>query len=133
MPVETLEALRLLSNLETEKRKLVQVVRVVLSELVETRLAGERFVQSIAEDDRVRRPLGEQVLHVLGVAFQSKAIANLITSPGQAADLKPGFRLRDLEARLQLSMLEQEEKQSGTQVRLEALVERLSAQQPVSA
>ena len=34
---------------------------------------------------------------------------------------------------LQLSMLEQEEKQSGTQARLEALVERLSAQQPVSA
>ena len=30
-------------------------------------------------------------------------------------------------------MLEQEEKQSGTQARLEALVERLSAQQPVSA
>ncbi|HHX4241111.1 hypothetical protein [Pseudomonas aeruginosa] len=34
---------------------------------------------------------------------------------------------------LQLSMLEQEEKQSSTQARLEALVERLSAQQPVSA
>ncbi|MBA5088407.1 hypothetical protein H2N77_28770 [Pseudomonas aeruginosa] len=34
---------------------------------------------------------------------------------------------------LQLSMLEQEEKQSGTQARLEALVELLSAQQPVSA
>ncbi|WP_060774316.1 hypothetical protein [Pseudomonas aeruginosa] len=34
---------------------------------------------------------------------------------------------------LQLSMLEQEEKQSGIQARLEALVERLSAQQPVSA
>ena len=49
--------------------------------------------------------------------------------PASAA-AAPGHRENET---LQLSMLEQEEKQSGTQARLEALVERLSAQQPVSA
>ncbi len=74
MPDETLEALRLLTNLETEKRKLMQVVLFGQPEL-DQRLAQkklrqlrQRIVFSYRLDALDRRTVGEYVCHRLGVA-----------------------------------------------------------------
>jgi MSHA biogenesis protein MshM len=74
MPDESLEALRLLTNLETEKRKLMQVVLFGQPEL-DTRLARRslrQLRQRIAFSYRLhplsRRTLGEYVQHRLQVA-----------------------------------------------------------------
>ena len=74
MPDDSLEALRLLTNLETEKRKLLQVVLFGQPEL-DTRLAQKEFRQlrqrivfSYQLQPLDRRTLGEYVLHRLHVA-----------------------------------------------------------------
>ena len=54
MPVETLEALRLLSNLETEKRKLLQIVLFGQPEL----------------DDKLRRPEARQLLQRIAFHYR---------------------------------------------------------------
>ncbi len=74
MPDETLEALRLLTNLETEKRKLMQVVLFGQPEL-DQRLAQkkmrqlrQRIVFSYRLAALDKRTVGEYVCHRLGVA-----------------------------------------------------------------
>jgi MSHA biogenesis protein MshM len=74
MPDDSLEALRLLTNLETEKRKLLQVVLFGQQEL-DTRLAQrklrqlkQRIVFSYQLSPLSRQALGEYVQHRLHVA-----------------------------------------------------------------
>jgi MSHA biogenesis protein MshM len=71
MANDSLEALRLLTNLETEKRKLMQVVLFGQPEL-DARLARRQLRQRIAFSYRLqplsRRTLGEYVQHRLQVA-----------------------------------------------------------------
>lgn len=74
MPLETLEALRLLSNLETEKRKLLQIVLFGQPEL-DTKLAQpavRQLLQRIAFHYRLggidRREVGNYLAHRLRVA-----------------------------------------------------------------
>ncbi|VAW76253.1 MSHA biogenesis protein MshM [hydrothermal vent metagenome] len=83
MPDETLEALRLLTNLETEKRKLMQVVLFGQPEL-DQRLAQkklrqlrQRIVFSYQLDALDRRTVGDYVSHRLGIAGCSRR--NLFT------------------------------------------------------
>jgi MSHA biogenesis protein MshM len=90
MPDDTLEALRLLTNLETEKRKLLQVVLFGQPEL-DTRIAQrnlrqlrQRVVFSYHLKPLSRRALGDYVQHRLQVAdyqgpmlFSSGAIKQL--------------------------------------------------------
>lgn len=65
MPLETLEALRLLSNLETEKRKLIQVVIFGQPELDEklARPEARQLRQRISFEYRLRPLSKEEVLH----------------------------------------------------------------------
>ena len=95
MPDESLEALRLLTNLETEKRKLMQVVLFGQPEL-DARLARrslrqlrQRIAFSYRLDPLSRRTLGEYVRHRLQVAghqdstlFSDAAIRRLHRSSG---------------------------------------------------
>ena len=90
MPDETLEALRLLTNLETEKRKLMQVVLFGQPEL-DQRLAQnklrqlrQRIVFSYQLGALDRRTVGEYVCHRLSVAgckrrnlFNTRALKQL--------------------------------------------------------
>ncbi len=81
MPDESLEALRLLTNLETEKRKLLQVVLVGQPEL-DTRLAHkklrqlkQRIVFAYELQPLDRQALGDYVAHRLQVAgYQGPAV-----------------------------------------------------------
>ena len=83
MPDDSLEALRLLTNLETEKRKLLQVGLFGQPEL-DTRLAQKEFRQlrqrivfSYQLQPLDRRTLGEYVLHRLHVAgYQGPTLYN---------------------------------------------------------
>jgi len=74
MPDETLEALRLLTNLETEKRKLMQVVLFGQPELDERlaqkklRQLRQRIVFSYHLGALDRRTVGEYICHRLGIA-----------------------------------------------------------------
>ena len=79
MPLETLEALRLLTNLETEKRKLMQVVLFGQPELdrklespsirqVRQRIMFEHRLDGLAEDE-----VGAYVAHRMAVAGYSRA------------------------------------------------------------
>ena len=74
MPIETLEALRLLSNLETEKRKLLQIVLFGQPELDQKLRRPEirQLLQRIAFHYRLRglrkSEIGEYVAHRLRVA-----------------------------------------------------------------
>ena len=83
MPDDSLEALRLLTNLETEKRKLLQVVLFGQPEL-DTRLAQRKFRQlrqrivfSYQLQPLDRRTLGDYVRHRLHVAgYQGPTLYN---------------------------------------------------------
>jgi len=95
MPLETLEALRLLTNLETEKRKLVQVVMFGQPELdarlsrPSTRQLRQRITFSYTLPPIDRRGLRAYVAHRLHVAgyhdgglFQPGALALLYRASG---------------------------------------------------
>jgi MSHA biogenesis protein MshM len=80
LPVETLEAVRLLTNLETEKRKLLQVVLFGQPELMD-RLREKRTRQILTRISfhAALRPLGPQecgayVRHRLGVAGATRTV-----------------------------------------------------------
>ena len=87
--------------------ELVEVIGVLLFKIVESGFSGERFVESVSEHDGLGRPLGEEVLHVLGVTFETEAVAHFVARPGEAADFELLVGDGDLEAGFQLTVFEE--------------------------
>lgn len=67
---------------------------------------ADGFVHSVAKDDDLRGPSGEQGLEVLDVAFGPETVADLAVGPCQTADAELFVGMSQLQARFKLSGLE---------------------------
>ena len=68
--------------------QLLEVSSVALLECRESFRTAECLVHSITQNNKISRPLLDEIFHVLGIAFQPQAVPHLITSPGKAANLQ---------------------------------------------
>ena len=86
--------------------ELVEVREIVLAEFGEAFFPSERFVEAVAENDGVGGPLGEEVFHVLGVAFESEAVSDFVAGPSETADFESGG-IGDLKAGFEFAALKE--------------------------
>ncbi len=83
----------------------VEVPVQVALKFGQSRIPAKRFVHPESQDQKIRRPLGQQFLQMINVTLRPQTVAHLITRPGQTPEFKFLVGIGQLQASLESTVL----------------------------